>query len=405
MRAVLTNFGSRGDVQPYLALAIELRCHGHSPVVAMSPEYGSWVRSYGLEFCPLGPSLLEAQRSTIAAEISAADSDHSSELMLPFILLVKSALPETFEQLKTIAGDADVLICGPEHAIAQMVREVLGLPLALIQLGHFDLPVWPAVVRECVAFLNPFRAQIGLSQPDDYVIRDPQLELYAMSRHVISRPAGWPANRHLTGFFFLHDDDWQSDPDLLRFLESGEPPVVICFSSMIHEKPDEMTELILAAMKAAGYRAIIQQGWSGLGRRPLPPDIYETGSVPHSWLFRRAICVVHHGGAGTVASAFRAGVPSVFIPHYSDQPLWAKHFHNAGYALPPIPLTQLSAKRLALAVAMTLSRPKFRQKAADLGRKIEAENGVAQARQLIERLLRETDGGRHKSIAKTGLLQ
>jgi len=387
MRAALTNFGSRGDVQPYLALASELRRQGHRPVVATSPEYGPWVESHGLEFCQLGPRMSEVQRATMAAEISAAGVDHSVELIKPLLSLVESTLAEAFDQLKALCSDCDVLISGPEQAVAQLVREVLGIPLALVQLGHFELPVWPDVQKECAAFLNSFRARIGLPEADDYLIHDPQIELYAMSRHVISRPSDWPLNRHLTGYFFLDDDDWQPDPSLLDFIDAGEPPVVICFSSMIHENPEAMTDLVVDAMKIAGYRAIIQQGWSGLGRRSLPASIYQTGSVPHSWLFRRAACVVHHGGAGTAASAFRAGVPSVFIPHYSDQPLWAMHFHKAGYAVSPIPLNQLSAERLATATAMTLSQPVYREKASELGRKIEAERGVEQALQLIEQTI------------------
>ena len=384
MRAVLTNFGSRGDVQPYLALGVEMQRHGHNPVIATSPEYRSEVERCGLEFCQLGPDLTEALRSTIMGEIKAAEIDHSAELMQPFLLLVKSALPETFDQLKRICQDADLLISGPEQAIAQLVREALGIPLALVQLGHFDLPVWPDVQRECAQFLNAFRAQIGLPESSDYMVRDPQIELYAMSRHVVSRPSDWPSNRHLTGYFFLDGDQWQPDPALSSFIDSGEPPVVICFSSMIHEDPDALTNLLIEGLKLAGYRAIIQQGWSGVGRSTLPANIYVTGSVPHSWLFRRAACVVHHGGAGTAASAFRAGVPSVFIPHYSDQPLWAMHFYETGYCVPPIPLTHLSAERLAMALAATLSYPPYREKAIELGRKIDAERGVENARQLIE---------------------
>lgn len=387
MRAVLTNFGSRGDVQPYLALALELQRHGHEPVMATSPEYGPWIEAHGLEFCPIGPEMLDAQRATMEAEISAAEIDHSIELMQPLLSRVKSTLAGAYGQLKDLCLGCDVLISGPEQTLAQLVHEVLGIPVALVQLGHFDLPDWPDVQKECASFMNPFRATLGLPESEDYLVHDPRIEIYAMSRHVISRPADWPDNRHLTGYFFLDEGGWRPDPSLSEFIESGEPPVVICFSSMIHKNPAAMTDLVVEAMGIAGYRAIIQQGWSGLGRRSLPASIYQAGSIPHSWLFRRAACVVHHGGAGTTASAFRAGVPSIFIPHYSDQPLWAMHFYRSGYSVSPIPLTQLSAERLAVAIAMTLSKPIFREKAVELGRKIDEEHGVEQARQLIEQIV------------------
>src|SRR6185503_2604975 len=164
----------------------------------------------------------------------------------------------------------------------------------------------------------------------------PQLALYAMSRHVFPPPPDWPAHYQMTGYFFFDDSSYEPYPELLEFLAAGEPPVVITFGSMTHDDPEAITELLLEAVGKVGCRTIIQQGWSGLAKREMPPGVHAAGFVPHAWLFPHASCVVHHGGPGTAAAAFRAGIPSIFVPHTFDQPIWADLAHDLG-TVAPIP--------------------------------------------------------------------
>jgi sterol 3beta-glucosyltransferase len=217
-----------------------------------------------------------------------------------------------------------------------------------------------------------------------------------MSRHVCPPPSHWPPHYHMTGFFFL-DEEWQPDPALAEFLAAGEPPVVVTFGSMTHSDPNTLTDLILEAIRRVGCRAIIQQGWSGLAQHPLPSNVYAASYVPHGWLFSHATCIVHHGGAGTSGAAFRAGVPSVFVPHTFDQPVWADLAHSLGYCVPPIPYLELSADRLSAAITATLTTPRYQQVATELSEKIRAEQGVRRARLLIEQLVRKI--GPHQAEA------
>jgi len=211
--------------------------------------------------------------------------------------------------------------------------------------------------------------------------------LFAMSPRVCSPPRDWPKHHHMTGFFFLDDDDVQPDAELVKFLAAGEPPVIITFGSMAHTDKNAMEEILIGAIRLSGYRAIIQRGWSGLAERELPPNVYPVDYVSHSWLFPQSACVVHHGGAGTLAAAIRAGVPSVIVPHKSDQFLWARDAHSIGYTVPPISIENLSADRLGLAIAMTLAGPRFRTEAQKLSRHIKAEQGTKKAVHLIEQLI------------------
>jgi sterol 3beta-glucosyltransferase len=237
--------------------------------------------------------------------------------------------------------------------------------------------------------VNPIRRQYGLSPLHDVAtaFASPQLNLHAMSRHVLLRPVTWPAHNHLTGYFYLDDPSWQPDPRLVEFLAAGELPVVVSFGSMAHGDPAALSDLLLAAIERVACRAIIQQGWSGLAQSALPTNVYQLGFTPHSWLFPRAACVVHHGGAGTTGAVLRAGVPHVFVPHTADQPIWAQIVSSLGCAGPTVPYTQLTVERLAEAIGATLAEPRYRQAAVALGEKIRVEGGVSKARRLIEDLV------------------
>jgi sterol 3beta-glucosyltransferase len=391
MRAVLTNFGTTGDLQPFLALAIELRRHGHEPVMAFSPHFAPRVARLGLNMIPIGPDLSETQNQVNA--LMMVEPDSAAQLRSSFTPLV-AALPQMFEELRAACQSADVLISGPVQPAARMVHETMGLPFVSVQVSHFGGIGTPALQEASASLINPFRLRHGLpplQHPLTIDANSPQLALYAMSRHIRPPQADWPTHYHLTGFFFLDDEEEPSDPALHQFLAAGEPPVVVTFGSMsmTHGEPEALTDLLLKAVRLAGCRAIIQSGGEESRRHRLPPDVMTVGYVPHGWLFPQAACVVHHGGGGTAGAVFRSGVPSVFVPHghLFDQHYWAALGLELGCAAASIPYSQLTAARLAAAISRTLADPHYSQAAAALGRKIAAEQGVRRARLLIEQLI------------------
>ena len=145
-----------------------------------------------------------------------------------------------------------------------------------------------------------------------------------------------------------------------------------------------MAQLAQEALELSGQRGILAAGWGGLGNANLPDEIFALDSVPHAWLFPRMAAVVHHGGAGTTGAGFRAGVPSVLVPHMGDQPFWAKRVTELGVGPQPMPRRKLTSERLAAAITTATTDQNMQARAAALGERIRAEDGVARTIEIIE---------------------
>jgi sterol 3beta-glucosyltransferase len=169
----------------------------------------------------------------------------------------------------------------------------------------------------------------------------------------------------------------------LDFLGAGPPPVFVGFGSMTpnHER---LQDVVAAAVKRAGVRAIVQAGWAELG--PAGDDILLVDDLPHDWLFPRTAAVVHHAGAGTTGAGLRAGVPAVPVPVLVDQPFWADRLHRLGVAPHPLPLHELTADTLTDALRSCLDRSTYRHRATEIASRIRAEDGPAAVLALITRL-------------------
>ena len=208
---------------------------------------------------------------------------------------------------------------------------------------------------------------------------------------MIPVPRDWDDSVHVTGYWFLDPPaGWEPPVDLVRFLHAGPPPVYVGFGSMVNRKPEEAADLALQALARTGQRGVLSSGWGGLKKEALPETVFMTGSVPHGWLFPQMAAVVHHGGVGTTAEGLRAGVPSVLTPFFGDQPFWGRRVLDLGVGPRAIPRRQLTADRLAEAIRCAVSDTAMRERAALLGERIRAEDGIARAAEVIEQ-----DGG-HK---------
>jgi sterol 3beta-glucosyltransferase len=189
----------------------------------------------------------------------------------------------------------------------------------------------------------------------------------------------------MTGYWFLDDEpDWKPTPDLEEFLRRGVPPIYVGFGSIGDPtQAEQTTELVISAIRQAGARAVLATGWAGMAHHMhQAEDIFFVKSVPHAWLFPRLAAVVHHGGAGTTAAGFRSGVPSVIIPFTNDQFAWGARAFELGVSPAPIPRKKLTAEKLAQAIRLVMGE-EMRKKARALGEKIRAENGAAEAAQVI----------------------
>jgi sterol 3beta-glucosyltransferase len=224
--------------------------------------------------------------------------------------------------------------------------------------------------------------------------------LNCVSPHVIEPPDDWNTTSHLTGYWFLNgDDEWQPPRELVNFLKASSPPVYIGFGSMVGVDPEQVTKTVTAALGELGLRAVLASGSGGLSEREMPDSIRMVKAVPHSWLFSRVAAVVHHGGAGTVAAALRAGKPNLACPFDLDQYFWGYMLARRGFGPRPIPQKKLTVRRLVKALRILTSDEGMRQRAAETGERIRAEHGVATAVRLIEKYCaRPANAGRAAPI-------
>ncbi|AKQ65456.1 UDP-glucose:sterol glucosyltransferase [Myxococcus hansupus] len=407
MRAVLTNFGSTGDILPFVALAQELRRHGHHPVLALPPSFEPLARAQGVPFTPVGPDLSHAQdditRQMMVSPDRIGEGDHLQSLFTP----LATGLPRMLEDLRAACAGADVLISGRVQPAARMVHDLTRIPLVSVYVEHSGSGGGhPAFLEAVRRLINPVRQNAGLPPFHNPLVdgESPQLVLYAMSQHVRPPPRDLPGHHHMVGYFYLEGDAlaW-TPPDALKdFLAEGEPPLFFTFGSLLHQDPEAFTQLLVDAALRSGRRAIIQSGASRLAKQALPPGFLAVdGMLPYSWLFPRTACVVHHSGAGTCSLAFRAGTPQVLVPHAYDQFLWADLGFDRGCAPAPLPASQLTAARLGDAIREALTSPRIREASTAVGERVRGEQGLMVARQHIEQLLTRL-GGAQPAAAQTG---
>jgi sterol 3beta-glucosyltransferase len=179
----------------------------------------------------------------------------------------------------------------------------------------------------------------------------------------------------------------------MAFLDGGPPPVYIGFGSMGGRNPEQAGAIALEALAQSGQRGIVASGWGGIKTSDVPANVHLISAIPHRWLFPRMAAVVHHGGAGTTAAGLAAGVPNIIVPFMGDQPFWGKRVADLGVGPAPIARKQLTTQRLAEAIKQATSDAVMRQRAHDLGQKICAEDGVANAVEFVGRFLVTKAGG------------
>lgn len=413
----------QGGVQPYAALALGLRRAGHTVTMIAPTDSVAWLEGLGLHVRALSGGAVEAARE--AAKDAAREAkeakdvkDGAREVPRPRGVvprrLRERRLQETARHAAELLGAADgceVLTGGLSGAVVGVdVAEALEVPYVfshLLPVGSLtrDLPgvLAPGMPR----WLGPagnvagqLVTEIGLSLPYSAASRsvrrtvlglprrrpgNPALlpTLYGFSPHVVPRPQDWPARRHVTGYWFLPPQETAVPQGLAAFLAAGEPPVCVGFASTVVPDPQGLTELVVAAVREAGLRAVLLTGWGGLTRAD-GDDVFTARTAPHSWLLPQTRAVVHHGGAGTTAAAVVAGVPSVCLPFGADQPFWASRLHGLGVAPAPLSRRRLTVQSLAAALRTAVGDDALGARAERLGAAVRAEDGVGAAVRVLE---------------------
>jgi sterol 3beta-glucosyltransferase len=195
----------------------------------------------------------------------------------------------------------------------------------------------------------------------------------------VPKPPDWNESSVVTGYWFLDDKGWVMPPSLRGFLDASSPPVYVGFGSIPSTDPVRTTAMVVEALAIAGQRGILASGWGGLTAGFMSDRIYMLDVVPHDRMFPYVAAVVHHGGAGTTAAGLRAGKPTVICPFFGDQPFWGRQVARLGAGPAPVLHKDLTASRLAQAILVAVEDVGVRTRAAQLGERIRAEDGVGRA--------------------------
>ncbi|MBK8023464.1 MAG: glycosyltransferase family 1 protein [Chloroflexi bacterium] len=413
MNILILTIGSRGDIQPFVALGARARAEGHRVTVCTASSFQGFVEAQGLIYAPMTDELIRLADSKAGRE--AVEGGGKLGLMKQVMPIIRQMLSDAWDATQTALPN--VLIYHPKtlggYSIAEKTRVPVfaALPLPyntptsafpapmLVQrnlggaLNRFSYRLIGAASAPYAGVVNRFRKEVlGLPPRGRFAADErrpdgsPMPVLYAYSPQVLPTPEDYPPHAHVTGYWFLDEgDDWQPPADLAHFLEAGAPPVYIGFGSMVGKDPAARARLILEALAQSGQRGLLASGWGGLTAADLPENVFMIEQAPHSWLFPRVAAVVHHGGAGTTAAGLRAGKPTLICPFFGDQPFWGARVAALGVGPQPISQKALTAEALAAAIRTMVTDAGMQGRAADLGARIRAEDGTGRAVAILEK--------------------
>ncbi|KAJ7176591.1 UDP-glucose,sterol transferase [Mycena filopes] len=416
LNIVIQVVGSRGDVQPFVALGNELQKHGHRVRLATHNVFEDFVIKSGLDFFPIGgdpaalmaymvknPGLIPNMKSLRFADIQ----DNRSMVAEMLDGCWRSCIePDPVSHAPFVA---DAIIANPPSFAHVHCAQALGIPVHLM----FTMP-WSGTraFPHPLANIKHSQTEPGLANYMSYGVvefltwqglgdvinkwrRSIDLEpvpvtegpglvdklnvpfSYCWSPALVAKPLDWASHIDVCGFFFRDPPDYTPPADLEAFLRAGPPPVYIGFGSIVIDDPAQMSAILLAAIQATGVRAIISRGWSKLDGPALPNVLY-IGDCPHEWLFQHVSVVVHHGGAGTTACGLLNGRPTTIVPFFGDQPFWGGMVAACGAGPQPISHRALDAENLAQAIKFCLS-PAAAEAAQTLADKMRAEESGVKA--------------------------
>ena len=410
LRIAIQTFGTRGDVQPYIALALGLLKAGYEVQLAAPVQFAAMTSEYGVPFVPLPGDLLALIDTPEgkSAIVNGQGFGAGLKLMKHVRPLMRQLLDAEWTAVQ--AFSPDVIIYHPKSLAAPHMAQRLGCAAILASplpgftpTSAFPSPFFPFAnlgplnrVSHAVAiggagllFGKAMRAwrSTSLGLPRRGAARlSPAGTLYAYSPHVVPRPADWGGDVSVGGYWFLDSEAWRPDANLAAFLQAGEPPVYVGFGSMPGIDPNQMTELVIEGLVQAGARGLLAVGGGALAARASTPSVHFIAGAPHDRLFPYVGAAIHHGGAGTTAAALRAGKPTLACPFFGDQPFWGRRIAQLGVGPRPLKRGALSSHTIASAI-FAMRQREMRERATVLGAAIRGEDGVGSAVAFIGRVI------------------
>jgi sterol 3beta-glucosyltransferase len=430
MSIVCLTIGSRGDVQPYIALCKGLIADGHRAKIATHAEFEPWIRSHGIDFAPVGGN--PAELMALCVEYGMFTPKFITETNSKFRGWLDDLLVSAWEACQ----GAEVLIESPSAMAGIHIAEGLGIPYfraftmpwtktrayphAFAPLtfkfgGNYNIGTytvfnnlfWQLTARQ----INSWRRKtLGIRNTSFGRMKQNEVPfLYNFSPNVVAPPLDFSAWVHVTGYWFLDEaKDWTPPAALLAFIkqarEDDKKLVYIGFGSVIVSDSKAMTQNIVDAVLKADVCCVLSKGWSdrldakepNKSEVPLPPSIFQIASAPHDWLFKQIDAAVHHGGAGTTGASLRAGIPTIIKPFFGDQFFFSTRIEDIGVGLC---VKHITPNTLGKALWIATHDSRMRTKARVLGERIRAENGVQTA---INALYRDMEYAKRLIKRKTG---
>ena len=405
MKIILATYGSRGDVQPMLALSLALQSLDHEVLLAAPPEKAAWAKQLGCPFYPLG--------SDVTAFIDQMENAHTLRHAIPFVPFLQDELIAQFKLLPEIIAGADLLIGSSLIFALSTLAESLGITYRFIAFTPQMLPSgyhpFPAFKNQSSPYwynrmtwqlagllnrfsitrlINSHRRRLGLN-----MIRDAwhnilgQHVIVASDSAISSIPPDitGPAVTQ-TGYMHLNQPNRQM-PELDAFLAAGPPPIYAGFGSMPVRDQIRNASVIVEAARSTGQRAVIGKFWDAPAQFSNSSDVFFIQKYPHLKLFPKMAAVIHHGGAGTTATTAVSGVPQIIVPHLLDQYYWGNRIYQSKLGPRPIRRSELTSQKLAAAIRECLANEQIKQNAKKTSDMIKKRDGLQlTVRELMESL-------------------
>jgi UDP:flavonoid glycosyltransferase YjiC (YdhE family) len=405
MKIVIVASGTRGDVQPVVALSSYLHSRNYDVLICGGLNIQELAEEHNCSFIPTG----EDNEAFVArAPDPTKQPLRATKALTDFVI---NEMKLQYDQLPTIARDADLILSVTFGFAGATVAELLDKPFGFIGYCPQILPSneYPALfVRShrhsrftnrlswnlhkklfnfsYKAFINENRKGFGLppvSDCWDHILGS--RVLLACDKEYSFIPPDIKQKCYQTGYLSIPQKS-DIDDNLMKFVNAGPPPIYIGFGSMTASEPEKTTEIVTEAARLADQRLVLASGWAKLGTHNLfNKDCYVIGKISHDFLFPKMAAIIHHGGSGTTATAARAGVPQIIVPHMTDQFYFAEHVPKTGVAPESIWRKNLTPQNLANAIRYVVTNEEMKNKSKTLSNTLLNHDSF----KLAEKFIRE----------------
>ncbi|WP_069998982.1 glycosyltransferase [Cellulosilyticum sp. I15G10I2] len=414
MKITFLTLGTRGDVQPYVALAKELIKNGHKAMICTGTSFKHFIEGNGVDFHEATADLMAILESEEGKQIFNGGKVNIFKMLKFAKEVITPAYRKSMDDFFVASKGSDLIVYHPKALAAVDISEYLNIPCMcmppvpimypITEFPNFAVsanknfgPLLNKLTYKVISLsessyikdINDFRKkslQLPKRKMGEYTfkIKDKAIPIiYPISPFLFKEVKSWKDHVFLSGFFFLDVSEDKLDQALENFLESGKKPIVISFSSMPLKNPVVFKEKLLKALNETGNRAVILTGTSGMTFEG-EENVFVADKAPHRLLFNKAKGIIHHGGVGTMAEALLSGVPQLIIPFTVDQPFWANRMYQQDYAIKPLREKNLETSDLVKALK-AMEDVKYIENAKFIKNVIESEKGLEKAVAYIEK--------------------